>query len=89
MTDIYAAGETPIPGIGSEDLVKAIKESGREDIYYLPRSSTLIEEVIKFVEPGDVLLSLGAGDITKLGRDCAKALKKRGIDSQRLKLVSL
>lgn len=78
LTDIYAAGEAPIDGIHSSELAKSIRAArGENGVHYLPKDKSLIGEVVKMIRPGDVLLSLGAGDVTHMGRECAKQLKKR------------
>jgi UDP-N-acetylmuramate--alanine ligase len=63
VTDIYAAGEKPIPGIGSERLVQAIREHGHHDARYVANKADLPEELERIVRPGDVVIALGAGDI--------------------------
>lgn len=77
LTDIYAAGETPIDGITSEKLVQAMKPQRGDKVIYLPKNKDLVAAVVSRVQPGDVLISLGAGDVTKLGRECATRLKKQ------------
>lgn len=64
LTDIYAAGERPIPGISSERLVKELKHS---DARYLPKDDSLTEKVMQILAPGDVFVTLGAGDGWKIG----------------------
>lgn len=76
MTDIYPAGEAPIPKINSEYLAKAIAKSGGKQVTYLPKNKKIVDEVVKILQPGDVLLTLGAGDVTKIGKECARKLKK-------------
>lgn len=77
ITDIYSAGEAPIPGINSRKLVDAIRKHGGDRASYLPKNDRLVENLIHEIKPDDVFLSLGAGDVTKLGRDIAKGLKKK------------
>lgn len=73
ITDIYPAGEAPIPGVTAEKLIRELKD--QPEVHYLPRKKNIVDEVVARIRPGDILLSLGAGDITKLGRDCARKLK--------------
>jgi UDP-N-acetylmuramate--alanine ligase len=66
LTDIYAAGETPIDGITSEAVLHALKEGAAQDIQYVPRE-TLVSYLVEHLRPQDVLLTMGAGDITAVG----------------------
>ncbi|MCE9624497.1 MAG: UDP-N-acetylmuramate--L-alanine ligase [Deltaproteobacteria bacterium] len=73
LTEIYAAGEDPIIGVSSRALCDAMNQ---EKVAYHADKKTLFSAVLEQCQPSDVLLTLGAGDITKLGHDLAKALKK-------------
>ena len=66
ITDIYAASEEPRAGISAEVLVARIRAAGKQDVYYLPRDS-LVPELCSMLEVGDTVLTLGAGDIYKVG----------------------
>ena len=68
VTDVYAAGEKPIPGITGELVADAARESG-SDVHYVPLRSQLGAAVAAELEPGDLLLTLGAGDITGLATE--------------------
>ncbi|MBP2681735.1 MAG: UDP-N-acetylmuramate--L-alanine ligase, partial [Candidatus Krumholzibacteriota bacterium] len=59
--------ETPIPGVSSENLVSSIAKTGRADVHYASSFAEMVEAVAKRVESGDVVLTLGAGDIYKAG----------------------
>ncbi len=76
VTDIYAAGESPLDGVHSKKLAAAIGKKTKKMVTYVPKDKNLVDHVVKFIKPGDVLLSLGAGDVTKMGRECAKRIKK-------------
>jgi UDP-N-acetylenolpyruvoylglucosamine reductase len=73
VTDIYAASEEPIAGISGDTIVAAIKAHNHSAAVYVPKRSILHREVGRIAEPGDLILSLGAGDIheeaTKLVKD--------------------
>lgn len=75
MLDIYAAGEKPVEGVSGEVLAGKIKESGHHDVCYFSDRKKLLDEVIRVAEPGDVVLTLGAGDVCKLGDDILKMLR--------------
>jgi len=78
VTDIYPAGEAPISGVHSKNLVEGLKKNLGEQVRYIPKTAHLVNDVLKWVAPGDILLSLGAGDVTKIGKECAKQFKKYG-----------
>ena len=67
VTPIYPAGEQPIEGISAESLVKGIKEHGHKEVLLCPdlkKASPMLE---KLIEPGDLVLTLGAGNIYREG----------------------
>ncbi|MCC6524647.1 MAG: UDP-N-acetylmuramate--L-alanine ligase [Polyangiaceae bacterium] len=66
VTDIYAAGESPIPGIDSHHLVAAIREHGLKEVEHVPNKVDLPARLLEVVRPGDVVIALGAGDVNKL-----------------------
>lgn len=74
LGEIYPAGEAPIPGITSEKLLNEIKhENGTLSI----RETNQSEKILQHLKPGDVFVTLGAGDGWKLGLDVLEHLKKR------------
>ncbi|HAZ15732.1 MAG: UDP-N-acetylmuramate--L-alanine ligase [Chlamydiae bacterium GWC2_50_10] len=66
LTDIYAAGEAPIEGISSEQFYRTLKENCPQRVEYVPRLR-LSAFLSDFLEEGDLLITLGAGDITAVG----------------------
>lgn len=66
LTDIYAAGETPIPGVSSEKLAQEMKHQNAQ---YLLRDEKATQRILNLLEEGDVFVTLGAGDGWKLGLD--------------------
>ena len=56
-------------------LAEAIKARKKDKVAYLPSSKKMLDQVIDELKPGDVFLSLGAGDVTQMGRKVAKAIK--------------
>lgn len=63
VTDVYAAGEAPIPGVTGRVVAEAAIAAG-VDARYVPRRSEIAAAVAEVVRPGDLVLLLGAGDIT-------------------------
>jgi len=68
LTDIYPAGEAPIPGVTGEQLAEAIRAAGAPPMTYVPRKEQLVETVLPQLKPGDVVVALGAGDIGQIGK---------------------
>lgn len=73
LLDIYAAGETPLPGVTSERLANEIKH---DRVVYVPKSETIAADILKRLKKNDVLLTLGAGDGWKIGMDILNKMKK-------------
>ncbi|MBX9658042.1 MAG: UDP-N-acetylmuramate--L-alanine ligase [Nitrospiraceae bacterium] len=67
MTDIYAAGEAPIPGVSGAALADRIKAAGHQSVTFVEKKETLPDQVLPHLQPGDLVVTLGAGDIWKAG----------------------
>ncbi len=66
-TEIYPAGESPIPGVSGTALAETIKSAGHPAVTFIERKETLPDQVLPHLRPGDLVLTLGAGDIWKAG----------------------
>lgn len=73
VTDVYGAREQPEPGVTGKIVADAAVESGAI-VVYEPERARLAQEVIGLLRDGDVLLTLGAGDVTQVARDVAAGL---------------
>jgi len=67
MTDIYAAGEQPLPGVTGAALAEMLKAAGHPAVTFIERKETLPDQVLPHLRAGDLVLTLGAGDIWKAG----------------------
>ena len=67
VTDIYPAGEAPIEGVTAQALAAAIREHGHRDATYAESREAAVERVAKAARPGDMVITLGAGDVWKVG----------------------
>jgi UDP-N-acetylmuramate--alanine ligase len=75
LSEIYAASEEPIRGVTGESLAEAVKkEKGGKGVSFVPRVDEIADAVLPRLRKGDVVLTLGAGDIWKAGRELAKRL---------------
>ena len=66
VTDVYAAGEEPLPGVSAAGLVEAVRACGHRDAAFVPRAG-LAAAARARLQPGDLVLTLGAGDVTHVG----------------------
>lgn len=69
MTDIYAASETPLEGVSSELLLMKIQQHGQRYTSYISNVHDLAIQIRPLLLPGDLVLSLGAGNIVKAGEE--------------------
>ncbi len=76
---IYAAGEDPIPNVTSDALVTSIVKHGHKEVQTVDDLEQATEALSKIVKPGDLVLTLGAGDVWKVARDLAKRLSDGAI----------
>ena len=79
VSDVYAAGEQPIPGADSARLVDAIRAHGHRDVTHVPVRADLAETLATRVQAGDIVITLGAGDITRTGPELLSLLGGRGV----------
>ena len=75
ITDVYAASEKPIKGISGQTLVDAMKVHGDIPATYLPDLDTAHHAVGHALQPGDLLITLGAGNVHEAGTRLAADLK--------------
>ncbi len=77
ICDIFAAGEKPIEGVTSEALVRLAREAGHPDITYLPRREDVAAWLDAQAKPGDLVITLGAGNIQLACNEVIELLEKR------------
>jgi len=75
ITDIYPAGEEPIKGINGLALCDAIKEHGHKDVTYIKKVADVPAALKDMVKSGDLVITLGAGDVWKAGTGFLELLK--------------
>ena len=74
VLDIYGASEPPIPGITSGTLVARMHELGVNNARYAKSETDLMQELLQDAQPGDLIITIGAGSVWKLGEGLAKEL---------------
>ena len=78
VTEVYGAGEMPQPGVNGKLIVDAICETrDHPDVYYIPQQDDLPRVLRSVSERGDVVLTLGAGDVSRVGEELLDLLEDR------------
>ncbi|HSL58273.1 MAG TPA: UDP-N-acetylmuramate--L-alanine ligase [Acidimicrobiales bacterium] len=78
VTDVYGAGEDPIPGVSGKTVVDAVlAHRPRAEVAWIPGRADLLAYLGARLRPGDLCLTLGAGDITTLGDEVLAVLEAR------------
>lgn len=68
LTEIYPAGEVPIPGVNGKRLYESIRKNRPENTYYMDDPNEIVSSLIKIAHPGMMILTLGAGNIGEVGK---------------------
>ncbi len=76
ITDVYAAGEDPLPGVNGKLIVNAVLEADPgKQVIYIPKRSMLGEAAARLLRQGDLVLTMGAGDISQCAAEIAGILR--------------
>jgi UDP-N-acetylmuramate--alanine ligase len=75
LIDIYPASEKPIEGITAEILARRIRAAGNPHVHYAPSFQEAADSVAALAQPGDMILTLGAGSVSQLPPMILKALE--------------
>jgi len=73
VLDVYAARELPLPGVSGASIAEHVSAP----VHYVPDFSAVAERVAAKAAPGDVVVTMGAGDVTLLGREILSALEDK------------
>lgn len=76
ITELYSADEIPIPGVGASLIVDAVR--ARRPVTFISDAGRLVDHLLPTLRAGDVVLTLGAGDIGAVADDLVAALRARG-----------
>ncbi len=77
VCDIYPAGEPPIEGVSAAALAEAIREHGHRDVTYAPSPEALGSLLDERTQPGDMVVTLGAGDVWRAGQGLLDRLAQK------------
>jgi UDP-N-acetylmuramate--alanine ligase len=76
LAPIYSAGELPISGVDADWLCRGIKEHGHREVTVCGSKNEILQTLLGLTKPGDLVLTLGAGDIYRVGEELLKRLEK-------------
>lgn len=76
LTEIYPAGEQPIPGVEARDLGESIRRQGHKNVQFIPDRAAIASYLESMVREGDVVLTLGAGNIWQVGEELLGRMEK-------------
>ena len=74
VTPIYPAREKPLPGITSEMITKAAIQAGHQNVTCIYKNEDIVPYLRSVIKDGDLIITLGAGDIYKYGENLLKSL---------------
>jgi UDP-N-acetylmuramate--alanine ligase len=77
VTDVYPAREEPIQGVSGELIVNAAKRFGHKDVHYVADKRAVPSTLKTLMKKGDIIITMGAGDIWKFGEEFLSNLKKK------------
>ena len=77
LLDIYPAGEDPIPGVKAENLYEGIKGHGHKDVTLVSERKEILDHLLPRLKSGDLVITLGAGDVWKIGETLNGGIEKK------------
>jgi UDP-N-acetylmuramate--alanine ligase len=77
LTDVYPAREQPIQGVTGELIANAAKEFGHKQVHYVPDKRHIPAFLAEHAQPGDMIITMGAGDIWKFGEEYIRLLSAK------------
>jgi UDP-N-acetylmuramate--alanine ligase len=76
VTDVYPAREDPIPGVTGELVAESARSFGHRQVVYIPNKEEVSEYLKGIVREGDIVITMGAGDIWETGESLIAMMKK-------------
>lgn len=78
--DVYSAGEAPVPGVSGKTFLNVVHDhEGHPPTHYVPRRIDVVPHLVELAQPGDLVITMGAGDVTVVGGEVLDALRAREI----------
>lgn len=72
VNEIYAAGEKPIHGVNANLIVKEVRNQTQQHVEYIQEKDDIVKRLLEVIKPGDLVITLGAGNIWTIGFDLVK-----------------
>jgi len=82
ITEIYSVNETKTRGLSGKLIVEKMKDLGIKDAFFVPKKSDLARKLIPLLLPGDVVVMMGAGDISSVGKELVAQLRQKSTDPE-------
>ena len=79
LTDIYSAGEAPIPGISGEVIRDEVERQTNMQVIYIPEKDKIAKYLRQIVEAGDLVMTMGAGNIYQVGEELVEKLTANNV----------
>lgn len=82
--DVYSAGETPVPGVTGATFMQVVldHEGHPEDTTFVAHRMKVVPALLDTLEPGDLIITMGAGDVTAIGPELLAALEERELEDR-------
>jgi UDP-N-acetylmuramate--alanine ligase len=77
VTEVYPAGETPIPGVSGRALYEAVRQFGHKNVHFEANLKKVPALVKRLARPGDIILAQGAGNITRIVSEIVANLEEK------------
>lgn len=77
ISDIYSAGEACLNGVNAQLIVKAILRQGNKEVKYIADKKEIVPYLTRVIKPGDLVMTIGAGDIWMVGEALVKKLREK------------
>ena len=77
LTDIYSAGEKPLEGVSTELIIEEASQNSNQEIIYIKEKENISDYLKKIIMPGDLIITMGAGDIFKIGEELKESLQNK------------
>ena len=77
LTDVYSAGEAPIPGISGETIRAEVERQTGAHVIYVPRREDVAAKLAALAADGDLIITMGAGDIYRSGEELVALLEEK------------
>ncbi len=84
LTDVYSAGEEKISGVSGESILREVLQTTNQAVSYIPKREDIAAAVKDQLSPGDLVITMGAGDIYQTGEELLELLKE---DERRKKII--